>query len=103
MPEEDRAAELKIFQEQAAADGKPPEVQEKIAEGRMRKWLEEVVLLNQTHVNEDKHDEQDDRGAARRAGVEDRRERRDPALRPLRDRGVARTATARRPSSGGSC
>ena len=55
VPEEDRAAELRIFQEQAAADGKPAEVQEKIAEGRMRKWLEEVVLLNQTHVNEDKH------------------------------------------------
>ena len=30
-------------------------MQEKIAEGRLRKWLEEVVLLNQTHVNEDKH------------------------------------------------
>jgi elongation factor Ts len=56
VPEDVRAAELKIFQEQAAADGKPPEVQEKIAEGRMRKWLEEVVLLNQTHVNEDKHE-----------------------------------------------
>jgi elongation factor Ts len=56
VPDEARAAELKIFQEQAAADGKPPEVQEKIAEGRMRKWLEEVVLLNQTHVNEEKHE-----------------------------------------------
>jgi elongation factor Ts len=55
VPEEARQAELKIFQEQAAADGKPPDVQEKIAEGRMRKWLEEVVLLNQKHVNEDKH------------------------------------------------
>jgi len=55
VPEEERAAELKIFQEQAAADGKPAEVQEKIAEGRMRKWLEEVVLVSQTHVNEDKH------------------------------------------------
>jgi elongation factor Ts len=55
VPEDARTAELKIFQDQAAADGKPAEVQEKIAEGRMRKWLEEVVLLNQTHVNEDKH------------------------------------------------
>ena len=55
VPEGDRKAELKIFQEQAAADGKPEEVQQKIAEGRMRKWLEEVVLLNQKHVNEDKH------------------------------------------------
>ena len=66
VPEEDRSAELRILQEQAAASGaersgpsgargKPAEVQEKIAEGRMRKWLEEVVLLDQTHVNEDKH------------------------------------------------
>ena len=32
------------------------EVREKIAEGRLRKWLEEVVLLNQPHVNADKHE-----------------------------------------------
>lgn len=56
VPEEDRAAELKVFQEQAAEEGKPPPVQEKIAEGRMKKWLEEVVLLSQQHVNADKHD-----------------------------------------------
>jgi elongation factor Ts len=55
VPEADRDAELRIFQEQAAADGKPADVQEKIAEGRMRKWLEEVVLVNQRHVNEEKH------------------------------------------------
>ena len=55
VPEEVRQAELRIFQEQAAADGKPQEVQEKIAEGRMRKWLEEIVLVHQGHVNEDKH------------------------------------------------
>jgi elongation factor Ts len=56
VPEEDRAAERKVFQDQAAEEGKPPPVQEKIAEGRMNKWLEEVVLLSQTHVNADKHD-----------------------------------------------
>ena len=56
VPEEDRAAEQRVFQEQAAEEGKPPPVQEKIAEGRMKKWLEEVVLLNQAHVNADKHD-----------------------------------------------
>ena len=55
VPEDVREAELRIFREQAAADGKPAEVQEKIAEGRMRKWLEEVVLLRQRHVNEEKH------------------------------------------------
>ena len=56
VPEEDREAELKVLKEQAAGEGKPEEVQQKIAEGRMRKWLEETVLLNQKHINEDKHD-----------------------------------------------
>jgi elongation factor Ts len=56
VPEVDREAERKVFQEQAAEEGKPPPVQEKIAEGRMKKWLEEVVLLEQQHVNADKHD-----------------------------------------------
>ena len=55
VPQEAREAEQRIFAEQAAADGKPEQVQQKIAEGRMRKWLEEVVLLNQRHVNEDKY------------------------------------------------
>jgi elongation factor Ts len=55
VPGEEREAELRIFREQAAADGKPEEVQQKIAEGRMRKWLDEVVLLRQRHVNEEKY------------------------------------------------
>jgi elongation factor Ts len=56
VPQADRDAEQKVFQEQAAEEGKPPPVQEKIAVGRMKKWLDEVVLLNQVHVNADKHD-----------------------------------------------
>jgi elongation factor Ts len=55
VPEDAKEAEQRVFAEQAAADGKPEEVQRKIAEGRMGKWLDEVVLLRQTHVNEDKH------------------------------------------------
>ena len=51
-----REAELRVFREQAAAEGKPENVQEKIVEGKLRKRLEEVVLLNQKHVNPDKHD-----------------------------------------------
>jgi elongation factor Ts len=50
-----REAELRVLREQAASEGKPENVQEKIVEGRLRKRLEEVVLLNQKHVNEDKH------------------------------------------------
>jgi elongation factor Ts len=56
VSEEASAAEARVFEEQAAEEGKPAEVRKKIAEGRMKKWLEEVVLLNQKHVNADKHD-----------------------------------------------
>ena len=56
VPEEARDAELRVFREQAAEEGKPEQVQQKIAEGRMNKWLEESVLLNQAHINADKHD-----------------------------------------------
>jgi elongation factor Ts len=56
VSQEDKDAELRVLREQAAAEGKPENVQEKIVEGRLRKWLDEVVLLNQTHVNEDKHE-----------------------------------------------
>jgi elongation factor Ts len=55
VPEEAKESEMRIFREQAAAEGKPENVQEKMAEGRMLKWLEEVVLLDQVHVNEEKH------------------------------------------------
>jgi elongation factor Ts len=51
-----KEAELRVLREQAASEGKPENVQEKIVEGRLNKWLEEVVLLDQRHVNEDKHE-----------------------------------------------
>lgn len=53
IPDDARQAELRIFEEQAA--DKPENVRPKIAEGKLRKWFEEVVLLNQEHVNKDKH------------------------------------------------
>jgi len=54
IPEQDREAELRVFEQQAA--DKPENVRAKIAEGKLRKWIEEVVLLRQPHVNPDKHD-----------------------------------------------
>ncbi len=54
VPEETREAERKIYAEQAS--DKPEQVRDKIVEGKLRKWLEEVVLLNQPHVNADKHE-----------------------------------------------
>jgi len=44
------AYERGIFAEQAAASGKPPAVIEKMVEGRLRKFYEEVVLLKQAFV-----------------------------------------------------
>jgi elongation factor Ts len=49
-----REAEVRVFEQQAA--DKPENIRPKIVEGRVKKWLEEVVLLNQKHVNEDKHE-----------------------------------------------
>jgi elongation factor Ts len=55
VDEQAKEAELRVLREQAAAQGKPENVQEKIVEGRLKKWLEDVVLLEQTHVHEEKH------------------------------------------------
>jgi elongation factor Ts len=54
VPEDVRQAEARIYEEQSM--DKPDNVRPKIVEGRIRKWLEEVVLLNQEHVHGDKHD-----------------------------------------------
>ena len=54
VPQEAKDAELRVFEQQAA--DKPENVRPRIAEGKLRKWLEEVVLLNQPHVNGDKYD-----------------------------------------------
>jgi elongation factor Ts len=42
--------ERKILTEQAAGSGKPPEIIAKMVEGRLRKFYEEVVLLEQVYV-----------------------------------------------------
>ena len=44
------AKEKAILTEQAAESGKPPNVVEKMVEGRIRKWMEDVVLLKQPYV-----------------------------------------------------
>jgi elongation factor Ts len=54
VPEDAKAAELRVYEQQAA--DKPEEIRAKIAQGKLGKWLEEVVLLKQVHVNADKHD-----------------------------------------------
>jgi elongation factor Ts len=54
VPAEDREREVRIATEQAA--DRPENVRERIVTGKLDKWLDEVVLLRQKHVNEDKHD-----------------------------------------------
>jgi elongation factor Ts len=54
VPAEDRAREERIAVEQAA--DRPENVRGRIVAGKLDKWLDEVVLLRQKHVNEDKHD-----------------------------------------------
>jgi elongation factor Ts len=54
IPQDARDAELRVFEQQAS--DKPENVRPKIAEGKLRKWMEEVVLLHQPHVNTDKYE-----------------------------------------------
>lgn len=54
VPAEARQAELRIFEEQAT--DKPENVRARIAEGKLSKWLEEVALLRQPHVNRDRYE-----------------------------------------------
>ena len=51
VPEEAKEAELEIFRTQAA--DKPADVQVKISEGKLRKWFEEVCLLNQPYFRDE--------------------------------------------------
>ena len=53
VPAEDREREERIAVEQAA--DRPENVRERIVTGKLDKWLDDVVLLRQKHVNEDKH------------------------------------------------
>ena len=52
----DIEAERTVFEQKAAEEDKPENVREKIVEGQLAKWRKEVVLLDQVHVNADKHD-----------------------------------------------
>jgi elongation factor Ts len=56
VPQEEKDAELRVFVAQAEAEGKPANIREKIASGKLAKWLEDVVLTEQVHINTDKHE-----------------------------------------------
>ena len=56
IPEEVEASERAVFEQKAAEEGKPENVREKIVEGQLAKWRKEIALLDQVHVNADKHE-----------------------------------------------
>ena len=54
VPEEVVAAEKHALLRQAAEEGKPANVAEKIVEGRLNKYFSEIVLLEQDYIKDDK-------------------------------------------------
>jgi elongation factor Ts len=52
VPAEQLERERRILTEQAANEGKPPEIAARMVEGRLRKYLAEVTLLGQTFVKD---------------------------------------------------
>ena len=54
VPQDAKDAELRVFEGQAS--DKPENIRAKIAEGKLNKWLGEVVLLRQPHVNADRYE-----------------------------------------------
>ena len=84
-PQDVRDAEARIY-EQEAAD-KPENVREKIVAGKLDSWYADDRAARAGDAQPEVR-RQDRPAAARRADREDRRERRDPPLRALRDRPV---------------
>lgn len=54
VPAETLETEKRIFTEQAAESGKPPEIIEKMIGGRINKFLKEITLVGQPFVKDDK-------------------------------------------------
>jgi elongation factor Ts len=56
VPEDAKEAEKRVYAQQL--DNVPEQAREKALEGKLRKWYEEVVLLEQTHVKHEQTIEQ---------------------------------------------
>jgi elongation factor Ts len=56
IPEEEREAERRVLEEAAREEGLPEDKIEQIVEGRLAKGQKEIVLLEQEHINVDKHE-----------------------------------------------
>lgn len=54
IPEEELEREKEVMKAQVIESGKPEDIAEKIVEGKIEKFYEEVCLLNQTHIRDSK-------------------------------------------------
>jgi elongation factor Ts len=54
VPQEAKDAEKRVYAQQL--ENVPEHARDKAAEGKLKAWYGDVVLLNQEHVNGDKHD-----------------------------------------------
>lgn len=54
VPVDEVEAELKIYREQAKATGKPENILGKIADGKLEKYYQQICLLEQPFVKDDK-------------------------------------------------
>jgi elongation factor Ts len=54
VPAEVLEKEKEIYRAQATAQGKPPQVVDKIAEGRLKDYYSSFVLLEQPYIRDDK-------------------------------------------------
>jgi len=55
VPETDLETEKGIYRKQGEKEGKPPQIMEKIVEGRLQKFYTEVCLLKQPFVKDSTH------------------------------------------------
>lgn len=56
IPESEREAERRVQEEVAREEGLPEDKLEEIVKGRLAKGEKEIVLLDQEHINADKHE-----------------------------------------------
>jgi elongation factor Ts len=54
VPEEEKDKERDVYREQLKAEGKPEEMIEKIIEGKLNKYYEQVCLVKQEYIKDDK-------------------------------------------------
>jgi elongation factor Ts len=56
IPESAREAERAVHEQKAREEGKPENVIDRIVEGQLAKWSQEVALLEQEHIRADRYD-----------------------------------------------